>query len=260
MSRKTVLEAHDLVKTYVHREEAGNGGTHALDHVNLSVAEGDFLGIMGPSGSGKSTLLNCLSTIDKPTSGSVRIGTADIGSFNASQLACFRREQLGFVFQDSNLLDTLTCYENIALALTIKKTPAREIEPRVRRTAKLLSIEDVLDQYPYQVSGGQAQRVACARATVGSPHLVLADEPTGALDSRAAAQLMQTFDLLNRMGSSILMVTHDPVSASWCSRIVFIRDGRLWGQIERGDKVRETFYADIIEVVAKLGEGGADAR
>lgn len=253
-----VLDVRGITKRYGSRTRHNQGSaTTALDGVSLTVAPGEFTGIMGPSGSGKSTLLNCIATIDEVTQGQIVINGTDVTRMDARRLAAFRRDELGFVFQDSNLLDTLTCFENIALALTIKRTPAREINQRVQTVAATLDIADVLDKYPYQISGGQKQRVAAARATVGNPHLILADEPTGALDSKSAAQLLRTFELMNDGGATLLMVTHDPVSASYCTRIVFIKDGRLWGQIARNGKSRGEFYRDIVNVTAKLG-GEAD--
>ncbi|WP_165045079.1 ABC transporter ATP-binding protein [Adlercreutzia sp. ZJ138] len=258
-----VLDVRNITKRYGARFGRKHGGnnqesaTMALDGVSLTVVRGEFTGIMGPSGSGKSTLLNCISTIDRVTQGQIIINGTDITSMDSRRVAAFRRDELGFVFQDSNLLDTLTCFENIALSLTIKHTPAREITQHVQAVAATLDIADVLDKYPYQISGGQKQRVAAARATVGSPHLILADEPTGALDSKSAAQLLRTFELMNARGATLLMVTHDPMSASYCTRIVFIKDGKLWGQIERKGKSRGEFYRDIVNVTAKLG-GEAD--
>ena len=233
--------------------------TQALDHVSFAVAAGEFTGIMGPSGSGKSTLLNCLATIDAPTSGSIHIGGRDVGSLAGKELARFRREELGFIFQDSNLLDTLTAYENIALALTIRKTPAREIDARVQEAASTLGISDVLQKHPYQMSGGQKQRVAAARATVGRPRLVLADEPTGALDSKSAKQLLESLAYLNSRGSTILMVTHDSFSASYCNRIIFIKDGGLYGELRRSGADRGVFYRKIVEMVSHMGGAGEDA-
>ena len=172
----------------------------------------------------------------------------------------FRRDELGFVFQDSNLLDTLTVRENIALALTIQKAPASQIDARVDDMAARLGIGDILEKYPYQISGGQKQRAAAARAVIARPSLVLADEPTGALDSKSATQLLETFDLLNKMGASIVMVTHDAFTASWCSRIVFIKDGRLWGQLRRGDDSRKEFFSKVVAAATSLGSEAGDAR
>lgn len=260
--RKTMVEVRQVSKRY---ETAGRRGAHgaatqALDRVSFAVAEGEFVGIMGPSGSGKSTLLNCLATIDAPTSGSIAIGGVDITALAGKQLSRFRRDDLGFVFQDSNLLDTLTAFENIALALTIQNCPAREIEARVNAAAHQLGIFEVLGSYPYQLSGGQRQRVAAARATITHPKLVLADEPTGALDSKSARQLLDSLTVLNRAGATIFMVTHDTTSASYCERIMFIKDGRLSGELRRDGADRQEFYRRIVQAVAGMGEAMADAR
>lgn len=254
MAGENALEVRNVTKVYggrVKREDAAK--TIALRNVSLEVESGEFVAIMGPSGSGKSTLLNCISTIDAPTSGQILIGGRNVESLGRKEVARFRRDQLGFVFQDSNLLDTLTAYENIALALSIKRVPAREIDVRVRELARALSISDVLDKYPRQLSGGQRQRVAAARATVGNPVLVLADEPTGALDSKSSKALLETFKLLNARGSTIVMVTHDSFTASCADRAVFIKDGGLWGQLERKGRDRRSFFADIVGVATKLG-------
>lgn len=257
MKSPIVLEARGLTKTYKaksKRSKGAPGGTRALAGVDFDVREGEIVGIMGPSGSGKSTLLNCISTIDKPDSGCVRIDSRDISKLNSRELALFRGRELGFIFQDSSLLDTLTCYENIALSLTIRKVSPREIDHRVRFIAEQLGISDVLDKFPYQVSGGQKQRVATARAVVGKPRLVLADEPTGALDSKSARSLLETFERINRLGSTILMVTHDPMSASYCQRIVFIKDGKTALEVARDGRPREQFYADIVSAVVSMTE------
>ena len=215
---------------------------------------GEYVGIMGASGSGKTTLLNCISTIDKVTSGRILVNGKDITKLKGKQLSRFRREQLGFVFQEFNLLDTLTIYENIALALTIMKTPAKEIEDRVRSIAERLLIGDILEKYPYQVSGGQKQRTACARAIVSNPSLILADEPTGALDSKSARMLLDSIETLNlELNATILMVTHDAFTASYCKRILFIKDGKIFNELIRGDDSRKQFFDKIIEVVTLLG-------
>ena len=246
-----VLEVENVTKRY--GGTRGGSATVALDGVSFYVDEGEFVGIMGPSGSGKSTLLNCISTIDTLTDGAIRIAGRDITLLKSKELARFRRDQLGFVFQDSNLLDTLTVRENIALALTIQKAPAREIPARVEDMAQRLGITETLDKYPYQISGGQKQRAAAARAVITRPSLVLADEPTGALDSKSSGQLLETFELLNRLGSTIVMVTHDAFTASWCHRIIFIKDGRLWGQLRRQNDTRDQFFARIVAATTRLG-------
>lgn len=253
-----VLEVDGVSKRF--GGSRGGNPTVALDAVSFFVDEGEFCGIMGPSGSGKSTLLNCISTIDSVSSGSIRIAGRDITLFGSKELSAFRRDELGFVFQDSNLLDTLTVRENIALALTIRKSPSREIPARVEELARRLGIEETLDKYPYQISGGQKQRAAAARAVISHPSLVLADEPTGALDSKSSEQLLQTFELLNRMGSTIVMVTHDAFTASWCHRIIFIKDGRLWGQLRRQEDSREQFFSRIVAATTRLGGEVRDAR
>lgn len=206
--------------------------TKALDQVSFQVNKGEFVGIMGPSGSGKTTLLNCISTIDAVSAGKILINDRDITQLNSKQLESFRRDELGFVFQDFNLLDTLTAYENIALALTIQNVPASKIDAAIRAAAKTLGITDVLQKYPYQMSGGQKQRVASARVLVKNPSLILADEPTGALDSKSSRMLLESFEQMNQeLQSTILMVTHDSFTASYAHRILFIKDGRLFNGV-----------------------------
>jgi len=245
-----ILLAEHLQKAY-----GGRGSvTHALNDLSFAVEPGEFVGVMGASGSGKTTLLNCLSTIDRPTGGRIVADGRDVTAMKPKQLAAFRRERLGFIFQDCNLLDTLTAFENIALALTILNRPAHTIEPAVHDTAVLLGIEKVLDKYPYQLSGGERQRVAAARAIITDPALILADEPTGALDSRSARLLLERLELLNReQGATILMVTHDAFTASYCRRILFIQDGTLFRQLEREQDDRRAFFSRIMSVVAQLG-------
>ena len=240
---------------HLRRDYGGRGSvTHAVDDVSFSVERGEFVGIMGASGSGKSTLLNCIATIDTPTAGHIRVEGQDVTALKGRSLSRFRRERLGFVFQDCNLLDTLTAFENIALALTIRGTPAGEIEGRVKETAELLGITDCLNKYPYQMSGGQRQRTAAARAIITDPALVLADEPTGALDSRSAKLLLDRFEALNREGrATILMVTHDAFTASCCHRVIFLRDGQIFLELSRGGMDRRAFFAQIIRVVSQLG-------
>ncbi len=228
--------------------------TRAIDDLSFSVEQGEFLGIMGASGSGKTTLLNCVATIDSATAGHIRIEGRDITRLPARALAKFRRERLGFVFQDCNLLDTLTAFENIALALAMLKVPAGKIDAMVRETAHLLDIAECLNKYPYQMSGGQRQRTAAARAIITRPALVLADEPTGALDSKAARLLLERFEELNRdRSATILMVTHDAFTASYCRRILFLRDGKQFAELVRGEDSRRQFFNKIIEVVTLLG-------
>ena len=250
-----ILTVTDLKKVY------GKGGslTRALDGVSLSLEAGEFVGVMGPSGSGKTTLLNCVSTIDRPSAGSIVIDGRELTKLKGRELAKFRRERLGFIFQDCNLLDTLTAYENIALSLSIIRAPAQKIDKRVREMADFLGIADCLDKYPYQMSGGQQQRCAAARAMVTHPALVLADEPTGALDSKSSQLLLDRLDELNRdLGATILMVTHDAFTASCCRRVVFLRDGKLFLELHRGQDSRRAFFQKIIRVVTEMGGGMAD--
>lgn len=245
-----VLEVKQLEKYY------GNKGnlTKAINNISFSVEKGEFVGIMGASGSGKTTLLNCISTIDKVTSGHIIIHGKDITRLKGNSLNKFRREELGFIFQDFNLLDTLTAYENIALALTIQKVKASEIDRRVHEVAKKLNIEDILSKYPYQISGGQKQRVASARAIITNPAIVLADEPTGALDSKSARMLLESFEHLNKeLQATIVMVTHDAFTASYADRILFIKDGEIFNEIVKGNDSRKEFFDKIINVVTLLG-------
>ena len=228
--------------------------TKAVDGISFSVNKGEFVAIMGASGSGKTTLLNCISTIDKVTSGHIYVGGVDITKLKGNQLNRFRREELGFIFQDFNLLDTLTAYENIALALTIQGVKANEIEARVHEFAKKLNVEQVLQKYPYQMSGGQKQRVASIRAMITNPKLVLADEPTGALDSKSAKMLLENFEYMNQsLEATILMVTHDAFTASYANRVIFIKDGKLFNELVKGNDSRKEFFDEIIDVVTILG-------
>lgn len=248
-NRNVLLSVRDVQKVYGSREAI----TRALDDVSFDICEGEFVGVMGPSGSGKSTLLNCISTIDAVTSGSIILNGRDITQLRSRQLSKFRRDDLGFIFQDANLLVTLTGFENIALTLTIKGEKADSVRAKVDRTADLLGVADVLQKYPRQMSGGQRQRVAAARAIVADPKLVLADEPTGALDSRNAAVLLETLEVLNeKLHATIMMVTHDAVAASYADRILFIKDGKLFNELRRGDSSRTDFYQRILEVQAFL--------
>lgn len=252
---ETILEVKKVEKYY------GNKGnlTKAVDNISFEVKKGEFIGIMGASGSGKTTLLNCISTIDAVTSGHININGKDITELKSSKLSKFRREELGFIFQDFNLLDTLTAYENIALALTIIKTPVKEIDEKVKEVAKKLEISKELNKYPYQMSGGQKQRVASARAIVTNPALILADEPTGALDSKSSRMLLESFETLNtKLQATILMVTHDAFTASYCHRILFIKDGKIFDELVRGDDTRKEFFERIIDVVTLLGGDNND--
>lgn len=249
------MENHTLRVEHLEKYYGGKGNiTRALDDISFEVEKGEYVGIMGASGSGKTTLLNCISTIDAATAGHIYIDSGDVTALKSSQLARFRREKLGFIFQDFNLLDTLTAFENIALALTILKTPVDQIKPRVDAVAKLLDITGVLGKYPYQMSGGEKQRTASARAIVTNPTLILADEPTGALDSKSARMLLESFKKLNdEINATILMVTHDAFTASYCKRILFIKDGKLFNELIRGADTRREFFDRIMEVISLLG-------
>ena len=231
----------------------GNGThvTKAIDRVSFTVEQGEFIGVMGASGSGKTTLLNLLSTIDSVTAGHIYYGDMDITEFGEDKLSDFRKNQLGFVFQEYNLLDTLTLEENIMLVMTLHRRKKREIQSQCQKLMSLLGIEEVKGKYPYQVSGGQKQRCACARALANHPTLLLADEPTGALDSQAAQTLLETFvDMNKKMGATIFMVTHDAFSASYCSRILFLKDGKIFHELVRGDKKRREFLNEILDILS----------
>lgn len=250
---ETVLQVYQIEKYYGNK----NSLTKAIDNISFSVEQGEFIGIMGASGSGKTTLLNCISTIDRVTSGQIKIGNMDITRLKGNKLNKFRRDELGFIFQDFNLLDTLTAYENIALALTIQKVKPQKIDESVKEIAATLEITDVLHKYPYEMSGGQKQRVACARALITNPKLVLADEPTGALDSKSARMLLESMVKLNQvLDTTILMVTHDAFSASYCERILVIKDGRIFNELIKGNDTRKEFFNKIMSVLALLGGDG----
>lgn len=247
-----ILKLEHIQKYY------GNEGnlTKAIQDISFSVATGEFLGIMGASGSGKTTLLNCISTIDTVSAGHIYLGGTDITEIKPKSLARFRRENLGFVFQDFNLLDTLTVSENIALALTINKVPADKIDGKVREMAGKLNITDILNKYPYQISGGQKQRCACARAIINNPKLLLADEPTGALDSHSSQMLLSTIQSINeQMGATILMVTHDAFTASYANRILFLQDGKIFTELYKGSDSRSAFFDKILNVLTMIGGG-----
>ena len=245
-----ILKIKNIEKYYGNKSNL----TKALNHLSLEVYKGEFVAIMGASGSGKTTLLNCISTIDKVTSGHIYVGNTDITKLKGNQLNCFRREELGFIFQDFNLLDTLTGYENIALALTIQGVSPKTIDKKIQILANELQIQDVLNKFPYQMSGGQKQRVASVRALITNPKMILADEPTGALDSHSSQKLLASFKHLNKdLKTTILMVTHDALSASYASRVVFIKDGQIFNEIYRGDCDRRSFYEKIIDVMTLLG-------
>lgn len=228
--------------------------TKAVDNISFEVEKGEFVAIMGASGSGKTTLLNCMSTIDKVTSGHIFVDGQDITRFKGDKLNDFRRENLGFIFQDFNLLDTLTAYENISLSLSIQDVGVKEISKRVNEIATKLGITEVLNKYPYEMSGGQKQRVAVARAIITNPKIVLADEPTGALDSKSSKILLETFNYLNtKLSATILMVTHDSFAASFANRVIFIKDGKIYNEIYKENMDRKTFFDKIIDVVTLLG-------
>ena len=252
---KEILRLEHIQKFY------GNQGnlTKAISDISFSVNSGEFVGIMGASGSGKTTLLNCISTIDTVSAGHIYLDGADVTEIKEKESARFRRENLGFVFQDFNLLDTLTISENIALALTINKAPESQIAGKVQEMAQSLNIIDILDKYPYQVSGGQKQRCACARAIINKPRLILADEPTGALDSHSSQMLLGTMQSINeQLGATILMVTHDAFSASYAGRILFLRDGKIFTEILKGKNTRKEFFEKILDVITMLGGGQND--
>ncbi len=246
----TILKIDRIEKYYGNRSSL----TKAIDNMSFEVDDGEFVAIMGASGSGKTTLLNCISTLDKVTSGNIYVAGEDITRLKGNKLNKFRREELGFIFQDFNLLDTLTAYENIALALSIQNVKAKEIDVRVKDISSKLGIREVLNKYPYQMSGGQKQRVASARAIVTNPKLVLADEPTGALDSKSSRMLLESFNYLNGdLGATILMVTHDAFTASYAGRVIFIKDGKIFNEIHKGSDSRKAFFDKIIDVVTLLG-------
>lgn len=252
---ESILKVEKIEKYYGSRSSL----TKAIDGISFTVIKGEFVAIMGASGSGKTTLLNCISTIDRVTAGHIYVGNIDITKLKGNDLNKFRREELGFIFQDFNLLDTLTAYENIALALSIQNIGVKEIERKIKKVAEELNIREVLGKYPYQMSGGQKQRVASARAIITDPKLVLADEPTGALDSKSAKMLLEKFNYLDALGATILMVTHDAFTASYARRVIFIKDGKIFKEIHKGDDSRKEFFDKIIDVVTLLGGDLNDA-
>lgn len=245
-----------LLKLKAIQKYYGNRGivTKAIDDISFEVDEGEFVGIMGASGSGKTTLLNCIATIDQVSAGHIFLDGMDITEQKEKNLAAFRRQKLGFIFQDYNLLDTLTLGENIAMAQTINKVPANQIEQNVCEIANKLNIADILNKYPYEVSGGQKQRCACARAIINQPRLILADEPTGALDSHSSQILLETMrDMNEQLGATLLVVTHDAFTASYAKRILFLKDGRIFTELHRGDMTRKQFFGKILDVLSMLG-------
>lgn len=246
-----VLKADGLTKIY--RSKKSKMSYKALDHFDIEVQEGEFVGVMGPSGSGKTTLLNVLSTIDSPTSGDVEINGTKTNKLKKRELALFRRRELGFIFQDFNLLDTLSIKENIVLPLVLENVKVKEIEKRALEVAKLLGIEDILDKRTYEVSGGQQQRTSAARAMIHKPAMVLADEPTGNLDSKSAKSVMDSLqDLNEQRKATIMTVTHDPFTASYCNRVIFIKDGKLFSEIRKGNN-RQAFFQQIVDSLSVLG-------
>ena len=250
-----MLQVKNIEKYY----GAKNNVTKALDRVSFDVADGEFIAIMGASGSRKTTLLNCISTIDTVSAGDILLNGENIAELPDSELARFRREQLGFVFQDFNLLDTLTIEENIGLALTLNHSDPNAVQRQISNVAQKLGITDILGKFPYQVSGGQKQRAACARAIVAGQSLLLADEPTGALDSKSSKNLLEIMTAMNRdMGATILMVTHDAYSASYAGRVLFLKDGRIFNELMRGDRTRSVFYHEILDILALLGGDVSD--
>lgn len=247
---KNILKVEKIEKYYGNKDNM----TKAINNISFRVDKGEFVGIMGPSGSGKTTLLNCISTIDTVTTGNIIINDKDITKMKSKQLENFRKDELGFIFQDFNLLDTLTAYENIALALTICKINYGEINKRITNIADKLNIKDILNKYPYEMSGGQKQRVAAARAIITNPSLILADEPTGALDSKSAKVLLESMEKLNKdLNATIMMVTHDAFTASYADRILFIKDGKIFNELIKGNDSRNKFFDRIIDVITLLG-------
>lgn len=246
----TILKLENVEKYYGNKFNL----TKALDSISFEVEEGEFVGIMGASGSGKTTLLNCISTIDRVTSGRIFVQDEEITGKKGNELNRFRREKLGFIFQDFNLLDTLTGYENIALPLTIRKETPQKIDEQISELAGILGIDDVLRKYPYEMSGGQKQRVAAARALIGDPAIVLADEPTGALDSRSARSLLESMEGMNQnYNATILMVTHDALAASFATRVIFLKDGQIFNEVRKGTDTRKEFFDKIMDVVTLIG-------
>ena len=254
---QSYIQVCDVEKYY----GSGTAVAKAVDRVSFRVDRGEFVGVMGASGSGKTTLLNMLSTIDSVTAGHIYYENVDITELSENKLSEFRKENLGFVFQEYNLLDTLTIEENILLALSLHQREKREVLSRCQEMLDLLGIADIRDKFPYQVSGGQKQRCACARALVNRPKLLLADEPTGALDSRSAQTLLETFtDMNGKLKATIFMVTHDAFSASYCGRILFLKDGQIFHELRRGRKSRREFLNEILDVLSLTGGELSDAQ
>ncbi|WP_028596600.1 ABC transporter ATP-binding protein [Paenibacillus assamensis] len=255
-TQSTVLHAQNVRKSYGTRSNV----QQVLKGINLRVLEGEFVGIMGPSGSGKTTLLNVLATIDRPTEGSILIQNVDIAKMKDAELSLFRRDKLGFIFQDYNLLDTLTVKENILLPISLGKIKKKDVEQQFHTITSILGIEELAHKYPHEISGGQKQRTSAGRALIHKPSMVFADEPTGALDSKSASDLLGTMEDINKkQGVTIMMVTHDPVASSYCNRVVFLKDGTIYSELYRGDKTRQAFFKDILNVQAVLGGDNVDA-
>ena len=251
-----ILQVKNVEKYYGSKSSL----TKAINDISFEVEKGEFVAIMGASGSGKTTLLNLISTIDKVTAGEIFVDGENITKLKGNNLNKFRRDKLGFIFQDFNLLDTLTGYENISLSLSIQNISYFEQKKRIEDIASKLGITKILNKYPYQMSGGEKQRIASARAIITNPSLILADEPTGALDSKSSKQLLNSFEYLNKeLNSTILMVTHDAFTASYASRVIFIKDGKIFNEIQKGDSSRKEFFDSIIDVVTLLGGEMNDA-
>ena len=252
-----VLKIEHLKKYYGN----SNNITKAVDDITFNIKEGEFVAIMGASGSGKTTLLNTIATIDNVTSGHIYVGGIDITTLKEKDVANFRKDNLGFVFQDFNLLDTLSIGENIAMSLVINGENPEVVDKKVNDIAKKLGIENILEKFPYEVSGGQKQRAACARALINKPKLILADEPTGALDSKSSRMLLETMEEMNeKLNATIMMVTHDAFSASFCERILFLKDGKIFNEIYKGDKTRKEFFNEILDVLTLLGGDLSDVK
>ena len=252
-----VLKIEHLKKYYGN----SNNITKAVDDITFNIKEGEFVAIMGASGSGKTTLLNTIATIDNVTSGHIYVGGIDITTLKEKGVANFRKDNLGFVFQDFNLLDTLSIGENIAMSLVINGENPEVVDKKVSDIAKKLGIENILEKFPYEVSGGQKQRAACARALINKPKLILADEPTGALDSKSSRMLLETMEEMNeKLNATIMMVTHDAYSASFCERILFLKDGKIFNEIYKGDKTRKEFFNEILDVLTLLGGDLSDVK
>ena len=252
-----VLKIEHLKKYYGN----SNNITKAVDDITFNIKEGKFVAIMGASGSGKTTLLNTIATIDNVTSGHIYVGGIDITTLKEKGVANFRKDNLGFVFQDFNLLDTLSIGENIAMSLVINGENPEAVDKKVNDIAKKLGIESILEKFPYEVSGGQKQRAACARALINKPKLILADEPTGALDSKSSRMLLETMEEMNeKLNATIMMVTHDAFSASFCERILFLKDGKIFNEIYKGDKTRKEFFNEILDVLTLLGGDLSDVK